>query len=95
MPAGPIGSCWASGSWSATAWEANTWEAQAAVPSTLDDLTTLVTQTHLPALRAAHAVGAALDSTTLFIVSQRAAVQGYDSENDINTALAKYIEATY
>ena len=25
MPAGPIGSCWATGSWSDTAWEANTW----------------------------------------------------------------------
>jgi hypothetical protein len=25
MPAGPIGSCWASGSWSDTAWEADTW----------------------------------------------------------------------
>lgn len=25
MPAGPIGSSWASGSWEDTAWEANTW----------------------------------------------------------------------
>jgi hypothetical protein len=25
MPAGPIGTCWASGSWSDTSWEANTW----------------------------------------------------------------------
>ena len=25
MPAGPIGSVWASGSWSDTAWEAGTW----------------------------------------------------------------------
>ena len=25
MPAGPVGSVWASGSWSATAWEENTW----------------------------------------------------------------------
>lgn len=25
MPAGPIGSCWASSTWSDTAWEANTW----------------------------------------------------------------------
>lgn len=31
MAAGPIGSCWASGSWSNTAWEANTW-ADAVVP---------------------------------------------------------------
>lgn len=25
MPAGPVGSVWASGSWSETAWEADTW----------------------------------------------------------------------
>jgi hypothetical protein len=32
VPAGAVGSCWASGSWSATCWEALTWaEAQALV----------------------------------------------------------------
>lgn len=25
MPAGPIGSCWETGSWADTAWEANSW----------------------------------------------------------------------
>lgn len=25
MPAGPIGSCWGTGSWADTAWEANAW----------------------------------------------------------------------
>lgn len=31
MPAGPVGSVWASGSWSATAWEQNTWANASAV----------------------------------------------------------------
>jgi len=25
MPAGPVGTCWESGSWEATAWEADAW----------------------------------------------------------------------
>jgi hypothetical protein len=33
MPAGPIGSVWASGTWSDTAWEANTWADAGASPA--------------------------------------------------------------
>jgi hypothetical protein len=37
MPAGPIGSVWATGSWPDTAWEANTWAdvAGGATPTSL------------------------------------------------------------
>jgi hypothetical protein len=41
MPAGPIGSCWASGSWSNTAWEANTWSS-ATVVAFIQDMNTRI-----------------------------------------------------
>ena len=36
MPAGAVGSCWASGSWSNTCWEANAWADAAALAFVLD-----------------------------------------------------------
>jgi hypothetical protein len=36
VPAGPIGSCWATGSWSDTAWEALTWQDAVALAFILD-----------------------------------------------------------
>lgn len=36
MPAGPIGSCWASGSWTDTCWEVDTWADVAALAFILD-----------------------------------------------------------
>lgn len=36
MPAGAVGSCWATNSWSATAWEALTWADAAALAFILD-----------------------------------------------------------
>lgn len=35
MPAGAVGSVWASGSWSTTAWETETWADAGAAPSSV------------------------------------------------------------
>ena len=65
------------------------------IPAILEDLTTLWCLTYQPAIHAAHAVGSGYDDTTMARANLDTAVLGYDGENDLNTALAKYIEATY
>ena len=93
MPAGPIGSVWAAGTWPDTTWEVNTWADALAIPATLEDLTTLWCHDYQPALHAAAA--ARSDDSGQIMINLAANVIGYDSENDLNTALAKYIEVTY
>ena len=63
------------------------------IPATLEDLTTLWCHDYQPALHAAAA--ARSDDSGQIMINLAANVIGYDSENDINTALAKYIEVTY
>lgn len=93
MPAGPIGTAWAAGSWPDTTWEAGSWAdlGSIVIPAILEDITTLWCATYQPALHAARPG----DDTTRISQSLQANALGYDGENDLNTALAKYIEATY
>ena len=94
MPAGPIGSCWASGSWEDTNWEDGSWEDQGAgVATVLRDLQTLW-HIYQGVRHAAMAVGAVRDDTTL-IAAHKATAQFFDSENDANTGYAKYIETNH
>lgn len=44
MPAGPIGSCWATGSWADTAWEAGSWADAVVVEHRLPDNIIVATQ---------------------------------------------------
>lgn len=64
------------------------------IPAILGDLTTLWCLYFQPAVHVGHAVGAAgvYDDTTLARRSVDTDALGYDSEQDLNTALAKYID---
>ena len=59
------------------------------IPAILEDLTTLWCQVWQPAL---HALQTG-DDTSRSATRLETAVLGYDGEQDLNTALAKYIEA--
>lgn len=60
------------------------------IPSVLEDLTTLWMQEFQPALHATHA--ARSDDSGVLMRDIAANALGYDSEQDLNTALAKYID---
>lgn len=94
MPAGPIGSVWATASWPDTTWEAFSWDdaAPITIPAELEDLTTLWCQVWQPSI---HALTAARSDDTGQLAQDVANVVGYDGETDLNTALAKYIEAEF
>jgi hypothetical protein len=65
----------------------------ATIPSVLGDLTYLWTQKFQPAV---HAAGAARnDDTTLARIDIDANGLGYDGEEDVNTALAKYFDTEF
>lgn len=64
------------------------------IPAILEDLTTLWCLTYQPALHAAHAVGLGFDDTTL-IHADLVHALGYDGEQDLNTAYAKYIDTEF
>ena len=63
------------------------------IPAVLEDLTTLWCQDWQPAI---HATGAARrDDTGQLAIDLDANVLGHDSEQDLNTALAKYIDTEF
>lgn len=61
------------------------------IPASLNDLTTLWCQDFQPSVHAALAVGAVHDDTTLARFDIDTNAEAYDNEDDLNTALAKYI----
>ncbi len=93
MPAGPIGSCWATGSWTDTCWEEFTWEDATGFTqaTTLGDLTTLFVGEYIPELKAASPT--ALDVDTL-VRDHLTTVQGTVTDDDLNTLYAIYISST-
>ena len=64
------------------------------IPAILGDLTWLWTQVYQPAI---HASGGAarLDDAGQLAIDIDANALGYDSEQDLNTALAKYIDTEF
>ena len=84
MPAGPIGSSWASGSWEDTAWEEGSWADAGSFPLTLDDLTTIFSARCTTVY-----VATPDDLTTLMaadIIRIRQATNSH--ERDVNTDIA-------
>jgi hypothetical protein len=64
----------------------------ATIPATLEDLTTLWCQDYQPALHATHVLRK--DDTTA-VAFDFANAHGYDGEQDLNTAYAKYIDTEF
>ena len=88
MPAGPVGSVWASGSWSDTAWEANTWANALAAPAAFGDLTTLFVH-YVEDLH--DATPTEPDSNTLVRDDLPNVVAGTVERADRNTQYAEYL----
>ncbi len=75
MPAGPIGSVWASGAWSNTAWEANTWAA-AVIPAIVETFLGV----HLVQVRGAAPALARLTQATAAIRARSSGTPGIRHE---------------
>ena len=89
MAAGPIGSCWASGSWPDTAWEENTWAgAGAGGYAFTGDLTTVFSR-YVDALHDAALV--ASDSDTLVANDVDNMVAATVERADRNTQYNEYL----
>jgi hypothetical protein len=87
MPAGPVGSVWASGSWSDTVWEVGTW-ANAVIATDFGDLTTLFVG-YVDDLKDANPLK--VDSTTLVVKDYPNVIAGTADLDDINTRYAEHL----